>query len=233
MMWAAPLPTSTITAPKPSAPGAAPQRAGPVKPFAWGVCQLPNTTQNGAAAKPNSSLGVTSSTPSSMIEAAQWFCGADQLNAALPVTATGDPVVSRKRSGSPSAPHQDIAITAVSPGFEVEHHWVGQVVVVTVSGDVDALTALQLTAAIGEATVGSPAGVIVDLSQVSFLAAAGLSVLLAAHEQVTPNFSFGVVASQYAARRPITVLGLHNVLRLYPTVEDALRGPRGGCGGAV
>lgn len=117
----------------------------------------------------------------------------------------------------------DAGAFSVSPRFGVQRHWVDQVVVVAVSGEVDALTAPQLSAAIDEAMAGSPVAVIVDLSQVSFLAAAGLSVLLTTHGQVTPNVGFGVVAGGMAARRPITVLGLDHVLLLCPTVEDAVR----------
>ncbi len=113
------------------------------------------------------------------------------------------------------------------PGLGVERHQVDQVVVVAVRGEVDALTSPQLTAAMGEALAGSPVGAIVDLSQVNFLAAAGLSVLLATHAQLTPNAGFGVVADGAAARRPITVLGLDRSFALYRTVEDAIRGLSG------
>jgi anti-sigma B factor antagonist len=104
----------------------------------------------------------------------------------------------------------------------VEHHWVDHLVVVAVTGEVDALSAPQLSAAIGVALAGSPAGLIVDLSQVDFLASAGLGLLIATHDEVTPNARFGVVADGVAVRRPITVLGLDSVITLYRTVEDAL-----------
>ena len=107
-------------------------------------------------------------------------------------------------------------------GLGVEHRWVDDVVVVAVSGEVDALTAPALTAAIGEAVArSSPMGVIVDLSQVGFLAAAGLSVLITTHDEVTPKARFGVVAGG-AAARSITVLGLDRIIGLYPTWEDAV-----------
>lgn len=104
----------------------------------------------------------------------------------------------------------------------VKHYWVDQLVVIAVSGEVDALTAPQFSAAIGEATAGSPAGVIVDLSAVDFLASAGLGVLVATHEQVTAKARFGVVADGPATRRPITVLGLDSIITLYRTLEEAL-----------
>lgn len=111
---------------------------------------------------------------------------------------------------------------AVHPMLDVQHYSVDRVVVVAVTGEVDALTAPHLTATIGKAIAGSPAGVIVDLSEVDFLASAGLSVLVATHQEVTANARFGVVADGPVTRRPITLVGLDSVLTLYRTVEEAL-----------
>lgn len=107
--------------------------------------------------------------------------------------------------------------------FAVRHHRVDQLVVVTVSGEVDAVTAPHLSAAIGDAIAGTtPSGVIVDLSDVSFLASAGLGVLVATHDQVAGTARFGVVANGPFTRRPITVLGLDTIITLYRTVADAV-----------
>jgi anti-sigma B factor antagonist len=116
----------------------------------------------------------------------------------------------------------DEGVSMGPAGLGVEHHWVDRLVVVAVAGEVDALTAPQLSAAIGVALAGSPAGLIIDLSQVDFLASAGLGLLIATHDDVTPDVRFGVVAGGVAVRRAITVLGLDSVLTLYRTVEDAL-----------
>ena len=117
----------------------------------------------------------------------------------------------------------DAGAVVGSQGLIVEKRWVDDVVVVAVSGEVDALTAPALTAAIGAARAGSsPAGVIVDLSQVAFLAAAGLGVLIAAHDEVTPTVRFGVIACG-AAARSITVLGLDGVITVYRTPKDAMQ----------
>ena len=104
----------------------------------------------------------------------------------------------------------------------VAHYCVDRLVVITVTGEVDALTAPQLSAAIGEATVGSPTGVIVDLAEVDFLASAGLRVLIATHDLVAASARFGIVASGPATRRPITALGLDGILPLHRTLEEAL-----------
>jgi anti-sigma B factor antagonist len=104
--------------------------------------------------------------------------------------------------------------------LDVEEYWLDQVVVVAAAGVVDMLTAPRLTEAISVAAAKSPAGVIVDLSKVDFLASAGITVLVAAHAKVTPNARFGVVADGPATSRPITLLGIE--ITLYRTLQDAL-----------
>src|SRR6478609_5839986 len=59
----------------------------------------------------------------------------------------------------------------------------GGAAILSVRGDVDALTAPELTQAIVAALDNGPSTVIVDLSDVAFLASAGMSVLVEAHER--------------------------------------------------
>jgi anti-sigma B factor antagonist len=105
--------------------------------------------------------------------------------------------------------------------LDVEEFWLGQIVVVAAVGGVDMLTAPRLTEAIGVAAAKSPAGVIVDLSKVEFLASAGMSVLIAAQDDVTPHARFGVVADGPATGRPIRIFG--SEITLYRTLDDALQ----------
>jgi anti-anti-sigma regulatory factor len=67
-----------------------------------------------------------------------------------------------------------------------------------------------------------PVGVIVDRSKVDFLAGAGMSVLVAAHAEVTPNARFGVVAYGPATRRPMRLVGIGKVVTLYRTLDNTL-----------
>jgi anti-anti-sigma regulatory factor len=77
-----------------------------------------------------------------------------------------------------------------------------------------------LNEAIAAAAAKSPAGLIIDLSKVDFLATAGISVLVTARTNVTPTARFGVVADGPATSRPITLLGIE--ITLYRTLDDAL-----------
>ncbi len=67
----------------------------------------------------------------------------------------------------------------------VEQKWIDRTAVISVRGDIDALTAPQVTGQLLDVTAEQPSAVIVDFSGVEFLASAGITVLLSAHEYIT------------------------------------------------
>jgi anti-sigma B factor antagonist len=86
------------------------------------------------------------------------------------------------------------------------------------------LSAPQLSEAICDALGQAPAGLIVDLTNVEFLASVGMSVLVAARQAADAiSVRFGIVADGAATSRPIRLLGIDRILTLYPTLDDALR----------
>ena len=105
--------------------------------------------------------------------------------------------------------------------------WIDRVVVLSVCDAVDMLSAAQLTEAILDALAKAPAGLIVDLTEVEFLASIGMSLLLAAQQEADAiSARFAIVAEGAATSRPIKLLGLDGILALYPTLDDALRDVR-------
>ncbi|BBY81321.1 STAS domain-containing protein [Mycolicibacterium pulveris] len=96
------------------------------------------------------------------------------------------------------------------------------VAVVSVSGDVDVATVAALEASINEALAAKPTALIIDLSDVDFLASAGLQTLVATNEAVNKTTAFAVVAHGSATSRPIQLTGLDQVFALYPTRAEAL-----------
>lgn len=116
------------------------------------------------------------------------------------------------------------AASAHQDGFEVRKTWIDRVVVLSVCDAVDMLSAAQLTEAIRDALAKAPAGLIVDLTEVEFLASIGMSVLLAAQQEADAiSARFAIVAEGAATSRPIKLLGLDGILALYPTLDDAVR----------
>ncbi len=106
----------------------------------------------------------------------------------------------------------------------IEQSWVERTVVLTVSGDLDMLTAPALTEAIQAAARHEPTALIVDLSTLEFLASAGMTLLITTQEKLAPATRFGVVAEGPATSRPLRMVGVDRLVPLYRTLPDALVG---------
>jgi anti-sigma B factor antagonist len=102
-------------------------------------------------------------------------------------------------------------------------NWVGRVVIVAASGDVDMLTAPQLRDAVDAALAQNPEGLIVDLSKVDFLGSAGMQVLMEARNQAGDNLRFAVVADGPATSRPLKITGIADLIALYASLDAALQ----------
>ena len=123
--------------------------------------------------------------------------------------------------GDPS-PALDSASELAQGDIFVKTSWSGSVGVVSVWGVVDALTAPQLTAAVQAAVDASPAALVVDLSEVEFLASAGMSVLVATQQLLGTSIPLAVVADGPVTRRPMKLLGLDSIVEMHRTLQDAL-----------
>ena len=116
------------------------------------------------------------------------------------------------------------AVSAHQDGFEVRESCSDRIVVLAVSDAVDLLSTPRMSEAICAALGKAPAGLIVDLTDVEFLAAVGMRVLVAAQEAADAmSVRFGIVADGPATSRPIRLLGIDAILALYPTLDGAVR----------
>jgi anti-sigma B factor antagonist len=109
----------------------------------------------------------------------------------------------------------------------IEERRIDSTSVVSVAGTVDMLTAPELEKAIAEAAKGAPSALVVDMTDVEFLASAGMGVLIAAQDELAPAVKFAVVADGPATSRPLKLVGVTDVVDLYPTLDEALRALRG------
>lgn len=120
--------------------------------------------------------------------------------------------------------HQSSAannLVSTSSSCLISEEWIGRSVVISVSGVLDMLTSPELEASISLALNKAPSAIIVDLTDVDFLASAGMGVLVAARDQADPDVRFGVVAYGPATSRPLTLVGLADMIGLYPTLLQA------------
>ncbi|MEV6558094.1 STAS domain-containing protein [Nocardia sp. NPDC051756] len=112
-------------------------------------------------------------------------------------------------------------MSAESRALQVRLDRVDSTAVLTIGGEVDAVSAPQLQSGIEEALERAPAVLVLDLSGVGFFGSAGLSVLLLALDKLDRD-SLRVVASPQV-RRPIEVTGLDGMLDVFETLSAALR----------
>lgn len=124
--------------------------------------------------------------------------------------------------------HGDDPATS-SAALRVSVYETGSAVVVTVTGEVDLVTAAQLESAASRGLQQAGEHLcVVDLSSVGFLGSPGLSALVRAAGQARKRSAplRIVVDSNRPVIRPIEISGLDQILSLYHTVEEALR-PQG------
>lgn len=115
----------------------------------------------------------------------------------------------------------DSSTTEPESGLTVDEQWNGQVAVISATGAIDMLTAPQLADGIRAAEGKSPKAVIVNLTDVDFLASAGMQVLVAAKEQLGGT-RLVVVADGPATSRPLTITGITDLIDLYASLDEAL-----------
>lgn len=99
----------------------------------------------------------------------------------------------------------------------------GDTVVLTVSGAIDLLTSDEFEEQL-KSVLSSPNTVVVlDLSGVTFLSSAGLSVLLSGAESAkSSNISFRLVTNERVVLRPLEITGVSEAVSVYDSVEAAL-----------
>ena len=125
----------------------------------------------------------------------------------------------RARDGGRPLPGTDAINTALA--------YQNGIAVLKVGGDIDLATVPALEAAIEEALIPKPTGLVIDLSGVGFLASAGLQTLVATHNSVSQSAHFAVVANSASTSRPIQLTGLDQIFALYPTLGEALTAVQG------
>jgi anti-anti-sigma factor len=106
--------------------------------------------------------------------------------------------------------------------FSTHESEVEGLAVVGVSGSVDMLTAPGLAEAIDSALAKKPKGLIIDLLKVEFLGSAGISVLMKTRDNLGESIPFCVVADGPATHRPLTLLGVNELMSVCRRLDDAV-----------
>jgi anti-sigma B factor antagonist len=146
--------------------------------------------------------------------------GDDTVNAVLTHVSTDRPARGRRPASPPTA-GQLLTITT--------HPAPPAATVLTVRGEVDALTSPQLRDSLLPHLNAANPQVIVDLTDVGFFTAAGLTVLASARQAaMATGVTLCLVASTRPVLLPLTITGLDRVFSISPNLTHALL--RAGCG---
>lgn len=97
---------------------------------------------------------------------------------------------------------------------------------VAVGGEIDLSTAPAFEAAIAKALREEPPVLVIDLSEVTFMASVGLRILVATQEELRDLVRMAVVANSAATSRPIQMTGLDEIISLYDDLDAALAGAK-------
>ena len=100
---------------------------------------------------------------------------------------------------------------------------VGSVAVVSIVGSVDALTAEQVTRFLGAELDKGNKHIVGDLSQVDFMSSAGLrAILMALKDSRQQGGDLRLGAAQPGVEKVLKMSGFTNILKTYPTVDEAV-----------
>jgi anti-sigma B factor antagonist len=114
-----------------------------------------------------------------------------------------------------------MAVSAADPITTSVEHREG-VALVSIGGEIDLSTAPAFEAVIAEALEEDPPVLVIDLSEVAFMASVGLRILAGTQEKVGKSIQIAVVADGMATSRPMQLTGLDKLISLYPTLDEAL-----------
>ncbi len=100
----------------------------------------------------------------------------------------------------------------------------GEVVVVSVTGSIDALTASALSDRIAAELAAGRVSMVGDLDAVDYTSSAGLRVLLAAMKDARQRGGdFRLARIQEPVRRVLDLSGFTSILKVFDDLDDAVR----------
>jgi anti-anti-sigma factor len=108
------------------------------------------------------------------------------------------------------------------PAGSVRLDRVPEGVVLAVAGALDLSLAPRMQRAVERAARLRPALLVIDLTEVTFLASAGMAELVRANRQLLGEVPVRVVATGRLVLRPLELTRLTDELAIHPTLADAL-----------
>jgi anti-sigma B factor antagonist len=113
------------------------------------------------------------------------------------------------------------------PAEDYKIRWIGQQTVIAMPAEIDVINADDISRALVSAASLRAAVLVIDMSRTTFCDSAGVQALIAAHKQAAATgTALRLVAP--AVLRILTLVGIDQMIPLYPAVGEALAGTPGG-----
>ncbi len=107
--------------------------------------------------------------------------------------------------------------------MEIKVEQQDKVTIAIPSGDIDALTAKEVAAFLGNQLGEGGDQLVADLSQVGYMSSAGLRALLATLKEARhKGGDFRLAAAQDSVRQVLEMSGFSSIFQIFPTVEEAV-----------
>jgi anti-sigma B factor antagonist len=107
--------------------------------------------------------------------------------------------------------------------MEIQDSKINNIVVIAVSGSIDALTAPKISEHISSHISKGSVQLIADLKGVDYTSSAGLRVLLGAIKETrSKNGDFRLANVQPEVRKVLVLSGFSSILKIFPDIESAI-----------
>ncbi len=108
--------------------------------------------------------------------------------------------------------------------MEILDNQINELVIIKISGDIDAITAPKITEHIKVLIEQGNVKLITDLEEVAYTSSAGLRVLLAAVKETRSKSGDMRLANiQHDVLKVLTLTGFTNILKIFPDVDSAVK----------
>jgi anti-anti-sigma factor len=106
---------------------------------------------------------------------------------------------------------------------DIHAEQVGEIVVVSIAGDIDALTADEANAFLNAQLDGGSEELVLDLGQVKFMSSAGIRLLLVIlRKSREQGGDLRLAKAPPGVARTLEITGLARILEVYPSVDEAV-----------
>ncbi len=107
--------------------------------------------------------------------------------------------------------------------MDITDSYINDLVIIKITGDIDALTAPKITEHIRDHIIKGNVNLVTDLTEVGYTSSAGLRMMLAAVKETrSKNGDMRLANIQPDVLKVLTLTGFNNILKIFPDIDEAV-----------